>query len=599
MKRNLILTTAATSGKLSAKMKAGNFCILIFFSLLLFSTSCTTGKNAASASKGKAVKYDKEQFDLVFFQAQTEKLKGESQKAIEYFIDALKINSASAACNYELAALYFGMSKFPEAERYGQSACYYDPANKWYRILLADIYQNQKKWPQAVECYEALISRDPDERDYYSTLATLYIYQSKANEALKVYDRMEKRFGEDREILLQKYKIYFVTSKYDKAAEILNAILKKEPENKNEILALLAQCYMKSGNDAKTLEIFNQLEIASPNDPRVQMQIAEYYISKGNKAKYIGALKKAFASPELDIDSKVTIIYKSYLIQQNIDSASLKDAAELSSAVVEAHPNDPKSHALYGDVLNMLNRLPQAREEYRKSVDLANDKYLVWEQLLRIDAVMRDNKTLVEDSKKAIELFPNQPEVYYFNGVALTELKRYREAVETLSSGLNLITGDEVNRGMEMELYINRAEAYYRLKEYKKSDADFDKILEIDPKNTVALNNYAYYLSVRNENMDKAAEMSKKSLELDPKSATYMDTYGWILYRQAKYTEAEEWIKKALAGDPSAEVNEHYGDVLYKLNRVDEAIQYWQKAKSLGSDNPQIDKMINEKRIIE
>ncbi len=82
---------------------------------------------------------------------------------------------------------------------------------------------------------------------------------------------------------------------------------------------------------------------------------------------------------------------------------------------------------------------------------------------------------------------------------------------------------------------------------FADSDKAYDKALAMEPDNAGTLNNYAYYLSVRNEQLEKAERMSKRSLELAPGAATYMDTYAWILFREEKYAEARIWIEKALA----------------------------------------------------
>ena len=91
--------------------------------------------------------------------------------------------------------------------------------------------------------------------------------------------------------------------------------------------------------------------------------------------------------------------------------------------------------------------------------------------------------------------------------------------------------------------------------------------LEINPKDTYVLNNYSYYLSLRNMDLDKAEAMSRKANELDPNNGNSQDTYAWILYASKKYTEAKEWIEKAIlnGGEKNAVILEHYGDILFKL----------------------------------
>jgi Tfp pilus assembly protein PilF len=92
--------------------------------------------------------------------------------------------------------------------------------------------------------------------------------------------------------------------------------------------------------------------------------------------------------------------------------------------------------------------------------------------------------------------------------------------------------------------------------------------------------------------------MAKKAVSLDPESASFQDTYGWVLFMQGKYKEAGEWILKALNNkeEPSAEVMEHYGDVLYKLGDATQALQYWQKAKQKGKGSDLLEKKIADKK---
>jgi Tfp pilus assembly protein PilF len=116
--------------------------------------------------------------------------------------------------------------------------------------------------------------------------------------------------------------------------------------------------------------------------------------------------------------------------------------------------------------------------------------------------------------------------------------------------------------------------------------------------NAYVLNNYAYYLSLEGNELDKAEKMAKRAVTLDPENDSFQDTYGWVLFKQKKYKEAAEWILKAVQtkGEPSAEVLEHYGDVLYNLGDTSGALDYWIKAKQKGPGSELLDKKINEKK---
>ncbi len=126
-------------------------------------------------------------------------------------------------------------------------------------------------------------------------------------------------------------------------------------------------------------------------------------------------------------------------------------------------------------------------------------------------------------------------------------------------------------------------------------------MLKINPLNSIVLNNYAYYLSLRNENLEKAKQMAEKSVEVDPYNSNNLDTYAWVLYKLADYKNALEWIKKAYnnGGSSSGVVLEHYGDILYRLGDKKEALEYWKKASEKKDFSEFLNKKINDKELYE
>ena len=141
-------------------------------------------------------------------------------------------------------------------------------------------------------------------------------------------------------------------------------------------------------------------------------------------------------------------------------------------------------------------------------------------------------------------------------------------------------------------------DAFNSLKNYKKADDSFDAALKIR-EDATTLNNYAYYLSVRNERLSDALKMSGRSLKLRPDTKTFLDTYGWILFKQGKYGKAKEYVEKAIEGEGDADVFEHLGDIHFKLNNASKALEYWQKAKKIGIGSGKLDKKIQDGKLYE
>ncbi len=108
-----------------------------------------------------------------------------------------------------------------------------------------------------------------------------------------------------------------------------------------------------------------------------------------------------------------------------------------------------------------------------------------------------------------------------------------------------------------------------------------------DSQNALINNNYAYSLSERNLQLDRALQMIEIAMAADSSNSSYLDTYGWIYFKLGNYNKAYYYIQKAIGvdGEGNAELLEHLGDVLYMLDRKEEAIDYWEKALKLDSAN--------------
>ena len=152
-----------------------------------------------------------------------------------------------------------------------------------------------------------------------------------------------------------------------------------------------------------------------------------------------------------------------------------------------------------------------------------------------------------------------------------------------------------------LEFYSSLADLHHAIGNDNVSDSLYEKVLSIDSENVLVLNNYAYYLSVRKVRLEKAKEMSLKCNEIEQDNGTYQDTYAWILYQRKEFKEAKQWIIKSLknGSDKSAVVVEHYGDILYQLGEINEAITQWKSAKTFGDGSKLLDKKIKDKILYE
>ena len=215
--------------------------------------------------------------------------------------------------------------------------------------------------------------------------------------------------------------------------------------------------------------------------------------------------------------------------------------------------------------------------------------------------ILSENKRselLLNYAERSIQLFPNQPSLYFIYGLGLYEVERYEDAVETLELGKDLVID---NQALKSQFYSTLGDIYHELDKHEVSDQNYELALKLDPNNIYVLNNYSYYLSLRKENLEQAKEMSLKSNQISPGQSSFQDTYAWILYQLGDYQAALEWIDKAIESDQnsSATLLEHKGDILYKLDQQAEALEYWKKAKSVGGASEMIEKKIQDEKLYE
>ncbi len=101
------------------------------------------------------------------------------------------------------------------------------------------------------------------------------------------------------------------------------------------------------------------------------------------------------------------------------------------------------------------------------------------------------------------------------------------------------------------------------------------------------MNNYAYFLSLRGERLDRAEELARKAVGSAPDDPTFLDTYAWVLFVKGQYTQARIYIDQTLrhAGDePDANLLEHAGDIYFKCGEREAALGFWRRALKAGPD---------------
>lgn len=566
---------------------------LLFSSVAILFSSCFFGRKT---SHHKLTENQKLDFAFNYFEGSRNKILGNNDKALNYFLQCLRIDGSNDAAMYEAAQIFEGNGKYDNALIFMRSAASSKPENIWYQLSLAELFQKNKKYNEAADVYAKLIKQYPERVDLYFELADSFLYGGKNADAIMVYDKISEMIGVTQEVAIQKQKLYLKMGKLDKAVAEIQKLIDTNPDE-IRYYSLLVEMYQANNMNEKVLETLKKMESVDPNSPYLLLSKADYYRSIGEKEKSFSEIKNAFQSTKLDFDTKMGILSSYYIILQRYPELK-EQALQLNQILVETHPEESRAFAVYGEFLYQDKKYEEAKVQYQKSLQLDKSSFMVWQQLLFCESDLQNYTEMEKVSEEALVLFPSQPLIYYFNGVAKIQNKKEKEAIDILNSGIKLVVE---NPPLKVQFYANLGDAHNRLKENAKSDSAFDKALNIDPKNSYVLNNFSYYLSLRADSLDKAAKMSLLSNQLEPNNASFQDTYGWILYVKGDYADAKQWLEKAIAngGENNAVILEHYGDVLWKLDMKDKAVEYWMKAEKAGKGSDFLEKKAAEKKMIE
>jgi tetratricopeptide (TPR) repeat protein len=531
----------------------------------------------------------------LFFSALREKTIENTKLAADLFNRILQIDPTNDATMFELANLEKAQNNYPVVQNLLERAVTVNPNNEWYWIALAGSYEKSNDLDKLENVFNELIRLDPTKPDYYYDKANALFIQKRYDEALAMYDKVEELAGPSEDLLVNRQKIYIRQGNVKKAIAALDELVAANPTQVKYYL-MQAEIYNSNNLNDKALQVLQKAKTLDSKNGLIHLALSDIYREKDNIEASYDELEAAFAIPDLDIDQKIRIIlgYVPKFPEANAKASAL----ELSRILTVTHPTNSKAFAIYGDMLLQSEKISDAKTAYKKAISLDNQAYNVQEQLVRIDLGENDLDAAIKDGESSLSFFPNQAWMNYMVGVAWQQKRDYNKAVSYLRTATVLETQDKELLSLSFSAL---GDCYHSLGDNKNSDSAYEKAIAINPDNAFTLNNYAYYLSLRNERLESAAQMSKHSNDLQANTASFEDTYAWILFKQKKYAEAKLWIEKSLLHDKgsSAVKTEHYGDILFFLGDTDGALQNWTKAKTQGGKSPVLERKINEKKYIE
>ena len=531
----------------------------------------------------------------LYIEANKYRLLGNHEKAAELLQELLKKDRQNHAAAYELARIYADQNRNADALNLAKQAAGIDPANQWYKKFLADIYQRNNLFAEAALLYEELVTASPSDENNYYKWAYFLVQAGQPVKALQVYESLEGRIGIHEELSRRKHALYLGSGDTQKAELELLRLCEAFPAN-TDYLHLLAGFYRQMENIPGAKAVYQKIIETDPNDTKAFFALSSIDSPAAGDAAFLQSLDPIFLNPQVDLDEKIKQILP--LVEKAAatnDDILARELLRLASILDRIHPAQAKVCALNGDLLYLTGEKEKALERYRQAIELDDSVFSVWEQLFQLAVQTADYTSLVFYTEKAMDLFPNQVSVFFYNGLGYCRQENYAKGIPSLEQAL-LMTGK--NAGLKAQVLTQLGLAQQYAGNTAKSEQAFQQALTLNPENAMVLDGFSFALTLRGENPEKAMEMIRKANELSPGNARIESTYAWVLSKKKSYSEAQEWFQKAFqhGADEDPIALEHYGDLLFQKNDPNQAVEYWQKALDKGFASPRLLKKIAERK---
>jgi len=565
--------------------------------LITVVSSCTSTKeiSRSNAKVQKELNEDKEQqYYYIFLEANRKKLLGDLNGALALYYQCLELYPQSDAAMSEISKINEVTQNYDVAIKYAKSAVALNTKNKWYQLSLAKLYIIKNDFPKAIEVYENLHENFKDDIEIPYNLAALYTKTGNYKKSVELYDYIEGKAGVNENLSIAKQRLFLQLGNKTKAYNEIQKLIKHYP-GEAQYYGILAEMYINDNLFLKAKENYKKLFELDSTNSLGQLSIIDFYRRKVDYESAFKMVSKVTQNNDIPFDQKV-MVFVSFLNNKkefNLYNTQIKEHLD---ELKKAYSTEKDAYTLQADYLIKKNNLKDAQQEIEYIIENFSGNVILWEQLLSIYSFNNNIDDLYVKSQIAIDSFPEHALFYLFRGVSANRLNKSQEAIGVLKNGLKLT---ENAKELEMDFYTNLGEACHENGDYKQSDYYFDIVLKSDPDNLYVINNYSYYLSLREEKLEYAESISKKTIVAEPENNTFLDTYAWILYKLERYQDALIYIKKAieLGGIDSDVVVEHYGDILYRTGSKDKALEIWELSKEMGNSSIELVKKIERKSL--
>jgi len=411
-----------------------------------------------------------DQYEDSFYESLKQKGIENYDKAIASLEKCIKLKPNDAVAYFELGKNYLSLKEYQNAQSAFEKAAQLNPKNKWYWLGIYDVSYETKNYPLAIETIQKII---PFDEEYKDDLISLYMITNQYDKALLTINEMNDKFGksDDRE----RYKMQILSQGKYQNAEITNLIdqIKKNPKEESNYINLIF-LYSKAEESDKALDVAKQLAKEIPNSEWAQVSMFKVYLDANQADKAIKSMNAILSSSKIDSKIKHRTLNE-FLIYANKNP---QYAPDLEKAIAY-FDNDKEVDVAkeIGKFYHSKGQFENAIKYYEKDLKTNSDTDRET-NLLLLEAYVQAKQfePMTKRAMNMIEVYPSQPQFYYYAGLGNNQLKQFKNAKTVLEMGLDYVVDDKT---LEANFNIQLGEAYNGLGDAKKKEEYFLKANEL------------------------------------------------------------------------------------------------------------------------
>ena len=510
-------------------------------------------------------------FDYIFQEAMRQKLANKYDAAIDLFDYCRQLDPYSGAVLYELSELYRYVKNDSLAIQSLEFACKLYPENYWYKNKLVSFYLEQRRTDEALKNVEDMARLFPEKGEVLGMLLELYENKNDYANMVKVLDKIEVKEGKSEQLSMEKFRLFLQMNDEKRAFEEMENLADEYP-NDLRYQVVIGDLYLDAGKKEEALKQYKMVEAQDSTNMTLLLSMANFYHQEGDEARYQEYISKVLTHKDVDDVTRVRML--GVLVRENLDTHA--DSTYLL-ALFDKVLQEPQEHA---DILELKVRymvtknmpISEVKPVLHQMLDIDPENDMARHMLLKYAVEENDHQSIVNICKPAVEYNADSPVFYFYMGVEYYLIDEKEKSMDALRSGLNRVENemDEENRfKIRTHSYALLGDIYHQLGQDDKAFQAYDSCLIYNKNDAMVLNNYAYYLSLKKKDLQRAEEMSRLSNELEPDNATYLDTYAWVLFQQKRYDEAKQYMDKVveLMERDGEEMSDDVQDHIKQINK--------------------------------